>query len=160
MIATSVNWKGYRQIENKNWGNARKYINRYELMFPQNQWEVFHLNLFYFKATNDVDSLIQLGLQHDSFVYDYTADQFVEFVIKNDSKKSHFKQAAIWNGRELNKETNFKRAKCQAQITTKQKDWSQAKHWAQVAIDAAKKENLEISPDDKWLIDLGKNGRI
>ena len=156
LIATSVNWKGYREIENKNWVNARKYINRYDLMFPQNQWEVFHLNLFYFKATNDVDSLIQLGLQHDSFVYDYTADQFVEFIVKNGSKKSHFTQAAFWNSRELNKETNFKRAKHQAQITTKQKDRNQAKHWAQVAIEAAKKENLEISPDDKWLIDLAK----
>jgi hypothetical protein len=48
----------------------------------------------------------------------------------------------------------------QAQITTKQKDRNQAKHWAQVAIEAAKKENLEISPDDKWLIDLAKGGEL
>ena len=107
-----------------------------------------------------MDSLIQLGLQHDSFVYDYTADQFVEFIAKNGSKKSQFKQAAFWNSRELNKEANFKRAKYQAQITTKQKDWNQAKHWAQVAIEAAKKESLEISADDMWLIGLAKNGRI
>jgi hypothetical protein len=160
LIATSVNWKGYSQIENKNWANARKYINRYDLMFPQNQWEVFHLNLFYFQEKNDVDSLIQLGLQHDSFVYDYTADQFVEFIVKNGSKKSHFKQATFWNSRELNKETNFKRAKHQAQITARQKDWNQAKYWAQVAIEATKKENIEISPADKWLSELAKNGRI
>ena len=30
----------------------------------------------------------------------------------------------------------------------------------QGAIEAAKKETLEISSDDKWLIDLAKNGRI
>lgn len=87
-------------------------------------------------------------------------NKLIEFIVKNGSKKSHFKQAAFWNIRELNMETNFKRAKHQAQITAKQKDWNQAKHWAQVAIEAAKKENLEISTDDKWLIDLVKNGRI
>jgi hypothetical protein len=38
----------------------------------------------------------------------------IEFIVKNDSKKSHFKQAAFWNIRELNMETNFKRAKHQA----------------------------------------------
>ena len=160
LIGTSVNWKGYREIENNNWTDARKYINRYQRMFPENQWEVFHLNLFYFQEKNDVDSLIQLGLQHDSFVYDYTADQFVEFIVKNGSKKSHFKQATFWNSRELNKETNFKRAKYQAQITARQKDWNQAKHWAQVAIEATKKENIEISTADKWLSELAKNGRI
>jgi hypothetical protein len=57
-------------------------------------------------------------------------------------------------------ETNFKRAKHQAQITAKQKDWNQAKHWAQVAIEAAKKENLEISTEEKWISELAKNGRI
>ena len=87
-------------------------------------------------------------------------NKLIEFIVKNGSKKSHFKQANHWNSRELNKETNFKRAKHQAQITARQKDWNQAKHWAQVAIEAAKKENLEISTDDKWLIDLAKNGRI
>jgi hypothetical protein len=160
LIRTTVNWKGYHEIENNNWTDARKYINRYQRMFPENQWEVFHLNLFYFQAKYDVDSLIQLGLQHDSFVYDYTADQFVEFIIKNGSKKSHFKQATFWNIRELNKETNFKRAKHQVQITAKQNDWNQAKYWAQVAIKAAKKENLEISPEEKWISELAKNGRI
>lgn len=160
LIRTTVNWKGYHEIENNNWTDARKYINRYQRMFPENQWEVFHLNLFYFQAKYDVDSLIQLGLQHDSFVYDYTADQFVEFIIKNGSKKSHFKQATFWNIRELNKETNFKRAKHQVQITAKQNDRNQAKYWAQVAIKAAKKENLEISPEEKWISELAKNGRI
>lgn len=160
LIRTTVNWKGYHEIENNNWTDARKYINRYQRMFPENQWEVFHLNLFYFQEKNDVDSLIQLGLQHDSFVYDYTADQFVEFIVKNGSKKSHFKQATFWNSRELNKETNFKRAKHQAQITARQKDWNQAQYWAQVTIKAAKKENLKISPEEKWISELAKNGRI
>jgi hypothetical protein len=74
----------------------------------------FPFEFILLQSNKDIDSLIQLGLQHDSFVYDYTADQFVEFIVKNGSKKSHFKQAAFWNSRELNKETNFKRAKYQA----------------------------------------------
>jgi histone acetyltransferase (RNA polymerase elongator complex component) len=87
-------------------------------------------------------------------------NKLIEFIVKNGSKKSHFKQAAFWNIRELNMETNFKRAKHQAQITAKQKDWNQAKHWAQVAIEAAKKENLEISTEEKWISELAKNCRI
>ena len=47
-------------------------------------------------------------------------NKLIEFIVKNDSKKSHFKQAAFWNIRELNMETNFKRPKNQAQITAKQ----------------------------------------
>jgi thioredoxin-related protein len=149
MIETSLNWKGYRQIEDKNWANARKYINRYKLKFPENHWEVFNLNLYYFETKNEVDSIIELGIQNDSFVYDYTSDQLSEFIVKNGNQKSQFKQAAFWNSREISKGPNFKRAKLQAQISAKLDDWDEAKHWAGIAVEEAKKENLELEIEDQ-----------
>ena len=160
LIETSISWKGYHQVEIKNWGNARYYFSRYQNLFPENAWELFQMNIFYFKNKVEVDSLIQLGLQNDSLVYDHTSDELAEFIVEHGSKESHYKQAELWNSAELKKAPNFKRAKLQARITVKQADWIEAQKWASLAIEAAKKENLELAVDDHWIIDLAKHGRI
>jgi hypothetical protein len=160
LIETSISWKGYHQVEIKNWGNARYYFSRYQNLFPENAWELFQMNIFYFKNKVEVDSLIQLGQKNDSFVYDHTSDELAEFIVEHGSKESHYKQAELWNSAELKKAPNFKRAKLQARITVKQADWIEAQKWASLAIEAAKKENLELAVDDHWIIDLAKHGRI
>lgn len=160
VIETSINWKGYRQTQNKNWVKASGYINRYASLFPENAWELFHVKLFYFETKVEVDSIIQLALQQDSFIYDHTSDKLVEFLIENGKTESHFKQANHWNSRELKKEVNFNRAKHQVQIAIKLSDRNQAKVWAAAAIDAAAKEELKLSAEDQWIIDLSKDKRI
>ena len=160
VIETSINWKGYRQTQDKNWVKASGYINRYASLFPENAWELFHVQLFYFENKVEVDSIIQLALQHDSFVSDHTSDKLVEFLIENGKTESHFKQANLWNSRELKKEVNFNRAKHQVQIAIKLSDRNQAKVWATAAIDAAAKEELKLAADDQWIIDLSKGKRI
>jgi len=112
--------------------------------------------LFYFENKIEVDSIIMMALQHDSFVYDYTSDKLVEFLIENGKTESHFKQANLWNSRELKKEVNFNRAKHQAQIAMKLSDMNQAKVWATAAIDAAAKEELKFAAEDQWIIYLSK----
>lgn len=156
VIETSINWKGYRQTQNKNWAKASGYINRYSSLFPENAWELFLVKLFYFENKIEVDSIIMMALQHDSFVYDYTSDKLVEFLIENGKTESHFKQANLWNSRELKKEVNFNRAKHQAQIAMKLSDMNQAKVWATAAIDAAAKEELKFAAEDQWIIYLSK----
>jgi hypothetical protein len=104
--------------------------------------------------------MIMMALQHDSFVYDYTCDKLVEFLIENGKTESHFKQANLWNSRELKKEVNFQRAKLQAQIAMKLSDRNQAKVWAAAAIDAAAKEELKLAAEDQWIVDLSKGKPI
>ena len=118
------------------------------------------MNIFYFKNKVEVDSLIQIGLHNDSLVYDHTSDELAEFIVEHGTKESHFKQARLWNSAELKKAPNFKRAKLQARITVKLQIWNEAKHWASLAIEAAKKENHELAVEDHWIIDLAKHGRI
>jgi hypothetical protein len=156
VIETSINWKGYRQTQNKNWAKASGYINRYSSLFPENAWELFLVKLFYFENKIEVDSIIMMALQHDSFVYDYTSDKLVEFLIENGKTEFHFKQANLWNSRELKKEVNFNRSKHQAQIAMKLSDWNQAKVWATAAVDAAANEELKLAAEDQWIIDLSK----
>jgi hypothetical protein len=113
LIETSISWKGYHQVEIKNWANARSYFSRYQNLFPENAWELFQMNIFYCKHKIEVDSLIQLGLQNDSFVYDHTSDELAEFIFEHGNKESHYKQAGIWNSAELkrhqiSKGLNFK----------------------------------------------------
>ena len=160
VIETSINWKGYRQTQNKNWVKASEYINRYASLFPENAWELFHVKLFYFENKVEVDSIIQLALQHDSFVYDHTSDKLVEFLIENGKTESHFKQANHWNSNELKKEVNFNRAKHQVQIAVKLSDMNQAKIWAKVVIEQASKEGVKLAAEDQCIIDLSKGKRI
>lgn len=156
LIETSVSWKAYHQIQDKNWLEARSYMNRYRELFPKNEWELFNLKLYYFKAKIDVDSAIQVALRYDSLIDDYIADGLVAFICKHGTTESHFKQADQWNSAELLKETTFQRAKHQAQITMKRSDWIQAKKWATIAVQQASKEGVELTNDDKWIIDLAK----
>lgn len=156
LIETSVSWKAYHQIQDKNWLGARSYMNRYRELFPKNEWELFNLKLYYFKAKIDVDSAIQVALRYDSLIDDYIADGLVAFICKHGTTEFHFKQADQWNSAELLKETTFQRAKHQAQITLKRSDWIQAKKWATIAVQEASKEGVELTNDDKWIIDLAK----
>jgi hypothetical protein len=156
VIETSINWKGYRQTQDKNWVKASGYINRYASLFPENAWELFHVQLFYFENKVEVDSIIQLALQYDSFVYDHTSDKLVEFLIENGKTESHFKQANLWNSRELKKEVNFQRAKHQVQIAVKLSDLNQAKVWAKVVMEQASKEGVKLATEDNWIVILSK----
>lgn len=157
LIETTVSWKAYHQIQDKNWLEASSYMNRYRELFPKNKWELFHLKLYYFKAKTEVDSAIQVALQYDSLIDDYIADGLVAFICKYGTTESHFEQADRWNSAELLKETTFQRAKHQAQITMKRSDWIQAKKWATIAVQEASKESVELTNDDKWIIDLAKD---
>lgn len=157
LIETSVSWKAYHQIQDKNWLEAISYMNKYRELFPKNEWELFNLKLYYFKAKIDVDSAIQVALLYDSLIDDYIADGLVAFICKHGTTESHFKQADQWNSAELLKETTFQRAKHQAQITMKRSDWIQAKKWATIAVQEASKEGVELTNDDKWIIDLAKD---
>jgi len=100
-----------------------------------------------------------LAKKNDSLVYDHTSDELAEFIVEHGSKESHYKQAELWNSAELKKAPNFKRAKLQARITVKLQDWNEAKHWASIAIDAAKLENKELTAEDNWIIDLSMGKR-
>jgi hypothetical protein len=80
LIETSISRKEYHQVEIKNWSNARSYFNRYQNLFPENAWELFQMNIIYFKNKVEIDNLIQHGLRNDSFVYDYTSDKLAEFI--------------------------------------------------------------------------------
>lgn len=157
LIETSVSWKAYHQIQDKNWLEARSYMSRYRELFPKNEWELFNLKLYYFKAKIDVDSAIQVALRYDSLIDDYIADGLVAFICKHGTTESHFKQADQWNSAELLKETTFQRAKHQAQITMKCSDWIQAKKWATIAVQEASKEGVDLTNNDKWIIDLAKD---
>jgi N-acetyl-gamma-glutamylphosphate reductase len=84
----------------------------------------------------------------------------VEFLIENGKTESHFKQANLWNSRELKKEVNFNRAKHQVQIAVKLSDMNQAKIWAKVVIEQASKEGVKLAAEDQWIIDLSKDKRI
>jgi hypothetical protein len=126
-------------------------MTQYEKNFPQNQWELFNVKLFYYTNKLEVDSLIQLGLENPNFVYDHTAQELVEFICEHGKTKSHFMQADLWNSTELRKETNFTLAKFQAQLKYKQADFTEAQKWAKIAIELAEKEGVELTKEDEIL---------
>ena len=64
LLSTSINWKAYKQIQDSNWNAANNYINQYAINFPQLDWDLFNLKLFYYKSRNEVDSLILSGLNN------------------------------------------------------------------------------------------------
>ena len=154
ILQKSIEWKAYAQIQDSNWIKSANYINQYQLHFPQFEWELFNMKLFYYKSKVEVDSLIQLGLQNPSFVYDHNASEMVEFICNHGKTETHFKQAEIWNKAELDKQTSFELAKFQAQIKYKQSDILEAQKWAKIAMDFAKKEGISITKEDKFLIEL------
>jgi hypothetical protein len=151
LLQTSINWKAYAQIQDTNWTKAWSYMNQYEKNFPQNQWELFNVKLFYYTNKLEVDSLIQLGLENPDFVYDHTAQELVEFICEHGKIKSHFMQADLWNSTELRKETNFTLAKFQAQLKYKQADFTEAQKWAKIAIELAEKEGVKLTKEDELL---------
>ncbi|MEN9290571.1 MAG: hypothetical protein RLZZ357_414 [Bacteroidota bacterium] len=151
LLQTSINWKAYAQIQDTNWTKAWDYMTQYEKNFPQNQWELFNVKLFYYTNKLEVDSLIQLGLENPNFVYDHTAQELVEFICEHGKTKSHFMQADLWNSTELRKETNFTLAKFQAQLKYKQADFAEAQKWAKIAIELAEKEGVELTKEDEIL---------
>ncbi len=151
LISMSINWKAYSQIQDSNWAKARHYMDKYTANFPENDWELFNLKLTYFESKMEVDSLIQLGLQNPTFVYEHTASEIIDFISENGKTAIQLKQAAEWNQRELNKSIQFKFAKYQAQISFKLSDVIEAKKWAKIAIDQAKKEGVQIANDDLLL---------
>jgi thioredoxin-related protein len=151
LLQTSINWKAYAQIQDSNWTKAWSYMNQYQKYFPQNEWELFNVKLFYYKSKIEVDSIIQLGLQYPSFIYDYTAIEMVEFICNYGKTDAQFRQAELWNIAELNKQTTFKLAKFQAQIKYKQSDIPEAQKWAKIAIESAEREGVLNYNDDVFL---------
>ena len=156
LLQTSINWKAYAQIQDSNWAKAWSYMNQYQKHFPQNEWELFNVKLFYYKSKIEVDSIIQLGLQYPNFVYDHNAIEIVEFICEHGKTETQFRQAELWNTAELNKQTSFTLAKYQAQIKYKQSDIAEAQKWAKIAILEAKKDGVEISKDDEFLFQICK----
>lgn len=151
LLQTSINWKAYGQIQDKNWSKAWGYMNQYKKHFPQNEWELFNVKLYYYKSKIEVDSIIQLGLQNPTFIYDHTAAEIVEFICENGKTDAQFKQAELWNKAELDKQTTFQLAKYHAQIKYKQSDIPEAQKWAKIAIESARKEGLNLSKEDAFL---------
>lgn len=151
LLSTSINWKAYDQIQSRNWSKAWFYMNQYDANFPQNDWELFNVKLFYFEAKNEVDSLIKLGLENPSFVYDHTASEIIEFICENGKTKEQFKQAEMWNKAELEKSVVYKFAKYQAQICFKLSDIVEAKKWAKIALEKAKNEGVQLNKDDELI---------
>lgn len=154
LLQMSINWKAYAQIQDSNWTKAWIYMNQYKKYFPQNEWELFNVKLFYYTSKVEVDSLIQLGLQNPSFVYDHTAAEILEFICKYGKTDAQFKQAELWNIAELDKQNSFKFAKFQAQIKYKQSDITEAQKWAKIAIEFAEKEGIKLTKEDQLLRDL------
>jgi len=126
-------------------------MNQYKKHFPQNEWELFNVKLYYYKSKIEVDSIIQLGLQNPTFIYDHTAAEIVEFICENGKTDAQFKQAELWNKAELDKQTTFQLAKYHAQIKYKQSDIPEAQKWAKIAIESARKEGLNLSKEDAFL---------
>jgi thioredoxin-related protein len=149
LLSMSINWKAYGQIQNSNWSKAWYYMNQYAVNFPQNDWELFNVKLFYFESKNEVDSLIKLGLDKPSFVDEHIASEIIEFICEHGKTKEHFKQAELWNQAELRKTIVFKFAKYQAQICFKLSDIEEAKRWAKIALEKAKNEGVQLSKDDE-----------
>ena len=50
LLQMSINWKAYAQIQDSNWTKAWTYMNQYKKHFPQNEWELFNVKLFYFTS--------------------------------------------------------------------------------------------------------------
>lgn len=155
LLSTSINWKAYKQIQDSNWNSANKYINQYAINFPQLDWDLFNLKLFYYKSKIEVDSLIQLGLKYASFVDDNISSELIELICLHGKTKAHFKQAEEWNKPELKKCINFKLAKCQSQICYKLSEITEAKKWAKIALKIAKNEGIQIPYDDELIMILG-----
>jgi len=151
LLQTSINWKAYGQIQEKNWSKAWGYMNQYNKYFPQNEWELFNVKLYYYKSKMDIDSIVQLGLQNPTFIYDHTATEIVEFICENGKTDAQFKQAELWNKAELDKQTTFQLAKYHAQIKFKQSDILEAQKWAKIAIESASKEGLKLNEEEKVL---------
>ena len=154
ILQKSIEWKAYAQIQDSNWTKSWHYMTQYKKYFPQFEWELFNMKLFYYESKVEVDSLIQLGSQNPNFVYDHNAAQIVEFIYKHGKTEAQFKQAELWIKAEIDKQVNYKFAKLMAQVKYKQSDMVEAKKFAKIAIECAKKEGLELSKEDKLLIDL------
>ena len=155
LLSKSINWKAYKQIQDSNWNAANNYIKLYASNFPQLDWELFNLKLFYFKTRIEVDSMIQIGIQHPAFVSDYIASELISSICKYGTTSEQFRQAEIWNKAELNKSVVFKFAKYQAQICYKLSDLTEAKKWAKIALEMAKKEGIDVMNDDELIMILG-----
>lgn len=161
LISMSINWKAYAQIQDSNWNLAWHYMNKYATCFPSNDWELFNLKLTYFESKIEVDSLIQLGLKNPTFVHDHTASEIIEFLYKHGITKEQLKQAAEWNKDELNKTVVFKFAAYQAKLCYKLSDLTEAKKWAEIALDKAKNEGIQVAKDDELIMILAsKNVKV
>jgi thioredoxin-related protein len=154
MLQKSIQWKAYAQIQDSNWTKSWHYMNQYRKYFPQFEWELFNMKLFYYETKVEVDSLIQLGLQNPNFVYDDNSSQIVGFICRYGKTVAHFKQAEIWNKAELDKQMSFELAKLQAHIKYKQSDIAEAKKWAKIALELAEKEGMTLSAEDDFLKDI------
>ena len=155
LLSTSINWKAYKQIQDSNWNAANNYISQYGNHFPQFGWDLFNLKLFYYKSKIEVDSLIQLGLKYPFFVEENIASELIEFICVHGKTKAHFKQAAVWNKSELKKCINFKLAKYQSQIFYKLSEITEAKKWAEIALDKASIEGMQVSNEYELIMILG-----
>jgi len=78
LLSTSINWKAYKQIQDSNWNSANNYISQYAINFPQLDWELFNLKLYYYKSKIEVDSLIQLGLKYPSYLSDQIVSEMID----------------------------------------------------------------------------------
>jgi thioredoxin-related protein len=154
LLQMSINWKAYAQIQDSNWTKAWSYMNQYQKHFPQNEWELFNVKLFYYKSKIEVDSVILLGLQNPTFIYDYTATEMIEFICNYGKTDDQFRQAELWNEPELKKHTSFKHAKFQAQIKFKQSDIVEAQKWAKIALEEAEKEGIKLTSEDEMLKEI------
>ena len=151
LLSTSINWKAYKQIQDSNWRQAWIYMNLYKEHFPQNEWELFNVKLYYFTTKIEVDSLIELGIQFPSFVSDHIAAKMIDFVCTYGNNTRQFLQARLWNKSMLEKATEYKFAKYQAQISYKLSEFVEASKWAQIALSIANKEGIDVSEDQELL---------
>lgn len=144
LLSTSINWKAYKQIQDSNWNSANKYINQYAINFPQLDWDLFNLKLFYYKSKIEVDSLIQLGLNYPSYISDQIVSEMINFIIKQGTQKEHFIQAQNWNHLIVEKASKMDFSKFEAQLCFKLLDIPEAKKWLKIALELLNKDSDEI----------------
>ena len=94
-------------------------MNFYESKFPELDWELINLKLYYYKSKIEVDSLIQLGLKYPSYISDQIVFEMIDFIIEKGTPKEQFLRARNWNNANIKKFSELIYFKYQNQLNNK-----------------------------------------
>jgi thioredoxin-related protein len=151
MLSTSINWKTYAAVQQKNWTTARAYMQKYHTHFPQFKWELFNAKLYYYQCKEETDSAIILGKANPDFIFEQVAQQLIDLVINCGKTKEQLQQALTWNEGAFSKEAGFNYYKNKALLNHKLANYEEARNDAKKALNTAKHENRKLTEADQIL---------